>query len=176
MQLAKRKQRRTRFKFGQRLPHTIKEAQELDLQNNNTKWQDAIDKEIKLLVETYGCFKILKKGERPPKDHEFIPIIWVFDIEVDGRYRPRAVACGHVTEGDPEDGHAVMADLETVRLAIVAAALFKLKIFAADVSHAYIQAYTKEQVYTVAGPEFGPLEGLVFVIVKALYGFRTSGA
>jgi hypothetical protein len=81
-----------------------------------------------------------------------------------------------VTEGDPEDGHTVMADLETVRLAIVAAALFKLKIFAANVSHAYMQANTKEQVYTVAGPEFGRLEGLVFDIVKALYGLQTSGA
>ena len=47
-----------------------------------------------------------------------------------------------------------MADLETVRLAIVAATLFKLKIFAANVSHTYIQAYTKEQVYTIAGQEF----------------------
>jgi hypothetical protein len=28
----------------------------------------------------------------------------------------------------------------------------------------------------VAGPEFGPLEGSVLVIVKALYGLRTSGA
>jgi hypothetical protein len=176
MQLAKRKRRKTRFKFGQRVPRTIKEAQDLDLLNQNTRWQDAIDKEIKLLVETYGCFKVLAKGERAPKDHEFIPIIWVFDIKVDGRYRPRAVAGGHVTEGDPEDGHAVMADLETVRLAIVAAALFDLKIYAADVSHAYIQAFTNEKVYTVAGPEFGPLEGCVFIIVKALYGLRTSGA
>ena len=93
-------------------------------------------------------------GERPPKNHEFIPILWVFDINVDGRYHPRAVAGGHVTEQDPEDSHSVMADLETVRLAMIAADLFKLKIFAANVSHTYIQAYTKEQVYTIAGQEF----------------------
>jgi hypothetical protein len=84
MQLAKRKRQKTHFKFGQRLPRTIKEAQELDLQNKNTKWQDAIDKEIKLLVETYSCFKVLGKEERTPKNHEFILIIWVFDIKVDG--------------------------------------------------------------------------------------------
>jgi hypothetical protein len=153
------------------LPCTIKEAQELDLINKNTKWQDAIDKEIKLLVETNSFFKVLGKvlgkGEKPPKNHEFILIIRIFDIKVDGRYCPRAVAGGHATEGEPEDGHAIMADLETVRLAIVAAALFKLKIFAADVSHAYIQAYTNEKVYTIAGPKFGQLEGSVSIIVKA---------
>jgi hypothetical protein len=54
------------------LSHTIKETQELDLQNKNTKWQDAIDKEIKLLVETYSCFKVLGKGERTLKNQEFI--------------------------------------------------------------------------------------------------------
>jgi hypothetical protein len=69
-----------------------------------------------------------------------------------------------------------VADLETVRLAIIAAILFKLEIVPADVSHAYIQAFTNGQVYTIAGLEFGELEGRILVIRKALYGLRTSGA
>jgi hypothetical protein len=32
-----------------------------------------------------------------------------------------------------------------------------------------------EQNYIVAGPEFGQLEGHYLIIVKALYGLRTSG-
>ena len=33
----------------------------------------------------------------------------------------------------------------------------------------------KEKVYIVSGPEFGPLEGHNLIIIKALYGLRTSG-
>jgi hypothetical protein len=32
-----------------------------------------------------------------------------------------------------------------------------------------------EQNYIIAGPEFGQLEGYYLIIVKALYGLRTSG-
>jgi hypothetical protein len=39
-----------------------------------------------------------------------------------------------------------------------------------------IQAFTNEQVYTIAGPESGELEGIILVIRKALYGLCTSGA
>lgn len=45
-----------------------------------------------------------------------------------------------------------------------------------DIGNAYLEAYTKEKVYIVAGPDFGELEGHTLVINKALYGLRTSGA
>ena len=34
----------------------------------------------------------------------------------------------------------------------------------------------KKRCAFIAGPEFGPLEGHLLVIVRALYGLRTSGA
>jgi hypothetical protein len=43
-----------------------------------------------------------------------IPLIWAFDIKVDGQYHPHLVAGGHMTIGDPEEGYAMVADLETV--------------------------------------------------------------
>jgi hypothetical protein len=51
-----------------------------------------------------------------------------------------------------------------------------LKVEAADIGNAYLEAYTKEKLYVVAGPEFGDCQGNVMIIVKALYGLRTSGA
>src|SRR5210317_1377256 len=60
--------------------------------------------------------------------------------------------------------------------AFVAAAIHNYQIVAADISSAHIQAETIEKVYTIAGPEFGPLQGQVLVITKALYGLKTSGA
>mmetsp|Transcript_165 Transcript_165/g.263 ORF Transcript_165/g.263 Transcript_165/m.263 type:complete len:116 (-) Transcript_165:986-1333(-) len=47
---------------------------------------------------------------------------------------------------------------------------------AADVGNAYLNAPTKEKVYIITGPEFGPEEGRVAVIVRALYGLKSSGA
>ena len=34
-----------------------------------------------------------------------------------------------------------------------------LELWAADVGNAYLEAYTKEKVYIIAGPEFEKLEG-----------------
>jgi hypothetical protein len=52
------------------------------------------------------------------------------------------------------------------------AELINLGLMAGDVGN----AYTEEKVCFTAGPEFGDLEGHTMIIVKALYGLRTSGA
>jgi hypothetical protein len=44
-----------------------------------------------------------------------------------------------------------------------------------DAATTYLEAFTMERNYIVAGPEFGQLEGHYLIIVKALYGLRTSG-
>ena len=55
--------------------------------------------------------------------------------------------------------------------------LNKLSCCAADVGNAFLHGHTKEKVYIVAGPEFGPeLEGQILVVVKSLHGLRTSAA
>jgi hypothetical protein len=49
-------------------------------------------------------------------------------------------------------------------------------ILVGDISSAYLEAYTQEKVYFIAGAELGPLQGHLLVIERALYGLRTSGA
>ena len=44
-----------------------------------------------------------------------------------------------------------------------------------DIGNAYLEAKTQEKVYIIAGPEFQELEGHILVIIKALYGLRSSG-
>jgi hypothetical protein len=57
------------------------------------------------------------------------------------------------------------------------AELNDLKIVTANVGNAYLEAFTREKLFIVAGPEFGStLEGHVLLIEKALYGLRSSGA
>ena len=47
-----------------------------------------------------------------------------------------------------------------------------------DIGNAYLEEFTTEKVYTIACCEFDciGLQGCVLVIVKALYGLKTSGS
>jgi hypothetical protein len=56
------------------------------------------------------------------------------------------------------------------------AALNDLDLLAGDVQNAYINVKTAEKVYTIAGPEFGSDQQRPAVIVRALYGLKSSGA
>ena len=61
-----------------------------------------------------------------------------------------------------------------IRIVTFIAELNNLKVWQTDIGNAYLEAYTNEKVYVIAGPEFGELEGHIFVIRKALYGLKTS--
>jgi Reverse transcriptase (RNA-dependent DNA polymerase) len=75
-----------------------------------------------------------------------------------------------------DNTYSSVVSLRSKRTAIAAAELNELDIMVGDVSSAYLEAYTQEKVCFIAGPEFGPLEGHNFVIVRVLYGLRTAGA
>ena len=65
---------------------------------------------------------------------------------------------------------------ESVRIAFLIAALNNFEIQSAEIGNAYLNASTNEKVYTTAGPEFGADEGKTDIIVRALYGLKSSGA
>eukprot|EP00977_Amphora_coffeiformis_P013245 scaffold3415_cov115-Amphora_coffeaeformis.AAC.1 len=67
-------------------------------------------------------------------------------------------------------------DIRSLRIVTFLAELNGLHLTGGDIGNAYLEAYTKEKVCTIAGPEFGPLQGHMLIIDKALYGLRTSGA
>ena len=55
--------------------------------------------------------------------------------------------------------------------------LNELELWATDIGNAYLEAYTSERIYIIAGPEFGELEeGHMLVVSKALYRLHSSGA
>lgn len=65
---------------------------------------------------------------------------------------------------------------DSVCICLLLAALNGLNIKYADIKNAYLTAPAKEKVYTWAGPEFEIDKGKPFIIVKALYGLKSSGA
>jgi hypothetical protein len=90
--------------------------------------------------------------------------------------KARLVVGGHLTDPPKDSSYSGVVSLQSLCAIALLAELNELDFWAADVGNAYLEAYTKEKVYIVAGPEFGERQGHTLIIVRALYGLRTSGA
>jgi hypothetical protein len=101
----------------------------------------------------------------------------IFDVKPDLRRKARLVAGGHKVDARGHSSFSSVVRLDSIRLLNVIAKAQGLQVLAGDVGNAYLNADTKEKVYTVCGPEFGPeLEGRIAIIKKSLYGLKSSGA
>jgi hypothetical protein len=126
-------------------------------------------------IHGYETFKDLGKDAAPPYGYKKIKVHFVFDVKHDGRHKARLVAGGHLTDEPDESVYSSVVSLRDLRLVVFAGEQNNLDIWAADVGNAYLESYTKEKVYIVAGSEFDDLQGSTLVINKALYGLRSSG-
>jgi hypothetical protein len=161
-------------KFSIRLPKSVAEALQLDKENGNQLWYDAIQKELK---NVQIAFKFLEEGEAAPIGYKKIPCHIIFDVKMDFTRKARFVAGGHKTDPPTTLTYSSIVSRDSVRIAFLLAALNDLKVLAADIGNAYINADAREKVYFVAGDEFGfSLKGRNVIIVKALYGLKSSGA
>eukprot|EP01082_Thalassiosira_pseudonana_P000070 g27.t1 g27 contig1:60384-63019(+) len=161
-------------KFGIELPKSVAEAYELDRRNGDTKWADAIAKEMK---NVRVAFRILPDGERVPQNYQFVHCHMIFDVKMeDLRRKARLVAGGHTTEAPATMTYASVVSRETVRIALLIAALNDLPVWAADIMNAYVTAPNQEKIWTTLGPEFGEDAGKKAIIVRALYGLKSAGA
>jgi Reverse transcriptase (RNA-dependent DNA polymerase) len=119
--------------------------------------------------------KILEPHVSPPVGSQLIPCHIVFDIKMDFTRKARYVAGGHVTDPPSTQTYASVVSRDSICIAFLIAALNDLDIMSADIQGAYLNAPCRERVHTICGPEFGPeLRGRIAVIVKALYGLKTS--
>ena len=163
-----------KYKFGVRVPRTFSEAMLLDKENGNTFWADAVRRELDQLF-SYKTFRDLGPGGLPGTEYKKIKIRFVFDVKADGRRKERLVARGDMTPEPDEAVYSSVATLRSLRIVIFLAELNGLNLMQGDVSNAYLESYTQEKVYFIAGPEFGHHAGTSFVIEKALYGLHLSG-
>ena len=170
----KAKRRGPMYKFGVQVPRNVKEAYELDEKNGNNNWHEAVQAEIDQLLD-YKTFE--DKGQVTfVQGYKRINCHFIFDVKHDLRHKARFVAGGHQTDINKESNYSGVVSLRSMRICLLLGEINDLKTVVGDVGNAYLEAYTKEKVYFVAGPEFGPLAGHSLIIVKALYGLRSSGA
>ena len=162
-------------KYGIKLPHSVKEALQFDRDSGTTFWRDAITKEMRNVMP---AFKILEGDESVPVGYKHIDCHMIFDIKLEGLVRKaRFVGGGHQTDPPKASVFSSVVSRDSVRIMFTIAALNDLPILSCDVQSAYLHAPTKERVYTTAGLEFGASQvGKNVLIVRALYGLRSSGA
>ena len=165
-----------KFQFGVQVPRNSREAYDLDRKNGDNLWAEAIRKEVGQLLE-FETFKILPRGSSPPAGYQKIPTITTFAVKHDGRRKMRECAGGHVTAPPTEDIYSTVVAPDGVRCVILISVMNDLTLWGGDVGNAYLNGYTKEKVYTILGPEYGPeLEGRIAIVVKSYYGLKTSSA
>jgi len=124
-------------RFGLEIPKTVKRALEIDTENGNRMWRDAIAKEMEAVRV---AFKILDDGKMPPPGYQRMECHMIFDIKLDGfRRKARLVAGGHQMEPPASVlTYASVVSRETVRIAFTIAALNDLQVKASDVQNAYL--------------------------------------
>jgi hypothetical protein len=161
-------------KFGIQVPHSVDQALQIDKENGDNLWKEAIQKEMN---NVDVAFEYIGKGTEPPPGYQKIKCHLVFDVKLDGfKRKARLVADGHMTDPPASLTYASVVSRDTVRIALLMAALHDLEVKAADIQNAYLQAPCSEKIAVICGPEFGIRQGHTALVVRALYGLKSSGA
>ena len=174
----KKKQRTQRILYGVVVPddNNVQQAYERDRIEGNTLWADAIKAEMKAFDE-HKVFRVWKEKEPPKRENgwQFSKILILFTVKPDGRRKCHMVLGGHMTEAGDTMTHASTVKTANVKLLIHIAVINDQDVIIADIGTAYLNARTKELIWIVAGPEFGPeLQGKILILEGALYGAKGS--
>ena len=123
------------YKSGYLIQRNYMEAMQLDTENKNSKWYNAIKLETESMLE-YKVFKMWdkaildkhKKVMNPPKGYHRIKVHLVFAVKFDGRRKARLVADGYLTPKPTEDIYSRVVSLRNLRLVIFLGMLNNLDI------------------------------------------------
>ena len=162
-------------KYGVKIPKTVEEAYAIDAENGNNFWMKAIDEEMS---KVRVAFEVYEDDPSKLIGYEQIKMHMVFDIKLGENFRRKArlVADGHLTNPPSSVTYSSVVSRDSVRICLLIAALNGLEVMCADIENAYLSAPPREKCWTIADKEFGNDEENAFIIVRALYGLKSSGA
>ena len=156
------------YKFGIELSKTVSKAHELDKNNGNSFWSDAIVNEMNnvntsFYIMTY-CYKQI---------HCRV----IFDVKMEYfRRKARVVADGHMTKMHKCQTYSSVVSRETFRLSLTISALNDLQVKSGDIINSYVTASITKKFWTVLGNEWGADAGKKDIIVRALCVLKSTGA
>ena len=103
IKMSQSRHKRSGYKFGIRIPRSTAEALEIDKENGNNDWYEAMMKEMN---NVRIAFDTKRRGETASAGFKKIPLNMIFDIKLDFTKKARLVAGGHIPIHGmgPEDG------------------------------------------------------------------------
>jgi hypothetical protein len=122
------------------------------------------------------AFTLLEPSEKPVPGYKKIPFGMTFYIKMDFTQKARLVARGHLTDPPSCLTYSSVVSRESVRITFLIDTINGYDVIAANVQNAYVQATSLYKYYAIAGDEFGEDKGKKALIVRALYGLKSSGA
>ena len=146
-------------KYGIRIPKSVKEALEIDEQEGNHCWRDAIMEEMKKIKQ--DAVMVYDGNPKRLVGYQQITGHIIFDVKLGENFRRKAryVADGHKTDPPSSVTYSSVVSRESVRICLTIAALNGLDILTADIENAYLTAPCREKCWLRAGPEFISDEG-----------------
>ena len=130
IKMSQSRHKRSGYKFGIRIPRSTAEALEIDRENGNNDWYEAIMKEMN---NVRIAFDIKRRGETAPAGFKKILLNMIFDIKLDFTKKARLVAGGHKTDPPTSMTYSSVVSRESVRIAFTIAALNNLDVIMSDV-------------------------------------------
>ena len=89
--------------------------------------------------------------------------------------KARMVAGGHTTKTPDALTCASVVPRDSVWITLTIAALNDLKVLACNIQNAYLTAKYRENIWTIAGPEFESDAGKLMMVVCDLYDLKSRG-
>ena len=162
------------YMYGFLVPRNWAQAMRFDEDNGNDKWAKSVEVELGQ-VDEYETFLDKGVGYKPGPEYKKINVHLVFAVKHDGRHKARLVAGGHLTDTPIDSVYSSVISLRGIRMLTFIAELNDLDLWCTDIGNTYLESYTQEKVYIIAGDEFGDRKGHTLIIQKALYGLKSSG-
>ena len=109
--------------------------------------------------------------------YQFVKCHMIFDVNMGENFcsKARMVAGGHMTTSPSSLTYSSVVSRDSVRIALTIAEINRLSTLACDIQNSYLTAPCRENVWATAGPEFRSEKGKNMLVVRALYGLKSSG-
>ena len=124
-------------KYGLRIPHTVNEAIEIDKENGDILWWDAIPQEMKNVPPVFEAYESNK--EDLPPGYQQIKCNMIFDIKLGDNFSRKAqlLGRGHTTTAPSSIKLSSVVSRDSFRIDLTITLLGELYIMACDIQNAY---------------------------------------
>jgi len=108
-------------------------------------------------LQDHKTLSFLNLVEASPTRYQFVPLRMIFTVKQDLRFKARLVIGGHVIDSSEHSSYSSVVKMTSVKLLNVVAKAKDLECLDGEVENVYLNARTKEKIFTKCGLEFGPV-------------------